>query len=165
MIWLSQKQRVNSFTDDTLLKYIYLNGKYVFLPIHLYMSDINHPNTYEVCRIVFQFSRQIMHNLLELEIHCAHLLNMDEQYLGSCGTEYQVYEAMTQWWPNIHEADLSDPNLPPDLFLILAFLQSKSLDSNSVMQLSYAFASLSHTQTYTQSSLCRRFSACCFPPC
>lgn len=87
-----------------------------------------------------------MYNFSELGFRRARLLNMDEQYLGCCGTEYQVHETVVPWWSNNREADLSDPNLPPDLFLTLAFLQSSSLGANLVMPLSYGFVSLAHTQ-------------------
>lgn len=142
-----------------MLNYIYLYDKYL-LPNQV--VDLNHPDTYKVCHIVLQFCPWIMYNLSELGIHGTHLLNMDEQYLGSCGTKYQVHEAQW-WWSNNREADLSDPNLPPDLFLTFTFPQSSSLDSNLVMQLSYAFFSLSHINTY--SSCCRSFWACRFPSC
>ncbi|GAA6101198.1 uncharacterized [Tachysurus ichikawai] len=86
-----------------------------------------------------------MYKFSKLGFHRAHLLNMDEQYLGGCGTEYQVHETMAPRWSNNREADLSDPNLPPDLFLTLAFLQRSSLGDNIVMHLSHGSVSLLHT--------------------
>lgn len=135
-------QRLNSLTDDTSLIHIYLQGKDVFFQDHLEVSDPNHTDTYEDCHIVLPISQWNMYKFSELGFHGAHLLNMDEQYLCSCGTEYQVHETMAPWWSNNREADLSGPNLPPDLFLTLAFLQSSSLGDNLVVQLSSGFVSL-----------------------
>lgn len=112
----------------------------------LEVSDLNRTDTYEVCHTVLRVSPWIKYKFSEFGFHGAHLLNMDEQYLGSCRTEYQVHETMAAWWSNNRVADLSDPNLPPDLFLTLAFLQSSSLGDNLVMQLSYGFVSLSQAQ-------------------
>lgn len=126
---------------------------------HLEGSDPTHTDTYENCQIALPVSSRIMYKFSELGFHRAHLLNMDEQYLSACGTEYQVHETMTPWWSNNHEADLFDPNLPPDLFITLAFLQSSSLGANLVMQLSYGFVSLLHTHFWLSPFLSMPFSS------
>lgn len=72
-------------------------------------------------------------------------------------SEYQ--ETIVPGWSNNREADLSDPNLPPDLFLTLAFLQRSSLGDNIVMQLSHGSVSLLHTRFSLLPYLCTALSS------
>lgn len=126
----------------------------------LEVSDPNHTDTHEDCHAGIPVSPWIMYEFSEFGFHRAHLLNMDEQYLGGRGTEYQVHETVAEGWSNNRQADLSDPNLPPDLFLTLAFLQRSSLGDNIVMQ-----CPMDLFLCRTHSPRCRRFSACRFSPC